>query len=227
MKNNYVFIALLFLAVLSCKKQDNIVRELKPSGLDTLKANYHLKSKECINFSKGYYEKYGILISNYYEENSSILFDFDNDGEKDVIAIFSPFTSIPMTDKFSTCFDKKNIDDRLLVFIKKNRDGSKLYKVYKNVVSNEISVAWEGAESLKFEKDGFYLIGDKGQGCKIEYSIFFKKNNNNFQLKNIDFSFSCPNKLIEEKKYDFSKRNMMLDKYRKSIIDSLKSINGF
>lgn len=220
-------VSFLLILIASCTKKGVIPLANNKVKNDTLKSSYfHPKSGYCADLAKGYYKKFGILISNFYEVGSFIPYDFNNDGVTDTIAILNPFTSIPMTKNFSECYSKE-VNDRLLVFIKNDGSRSTIYKVYSNIVSNEISPAWEGGEFLKSEKDGFSLIGDKGQGCKIEYEIFMKQSNSRFFLNNIKISFYCPNKKIIEKKYNYKDEKISLDDYNRNVIDSLKTINNF
>ncbi|WP_294297457.1 hypothetical protein [uncultured Chryseobacterium sp.] len=223
-----LMICFLLILIASCTKK-NVKISIADNKVktDTLKSIYsHPKSKHCSDLAQGYYKRFGILISNFYEVGSFIPYDFNNDGATDTIAILNPFTSIPMTRNFSECYSKE-INDRLLVFIKNDGSESRIYRTYANVISNEISATWEGGEFLRSEKDGFSLIGDKGQGCKFEYDIFIKQTNNEFFLNRIKMSFYCPNQKIIEKKYNYRDEKISLKDYKRNIIDSLKIINNF
>lgn len=220
-----IFIASI--TILSCIKNKKTETINARIIMDTLYGRYKSpQSSQCNEMSNGYYKKFGIFISNFYEVSSYIPYDFNNDGKVDTIAVLSPFTSIPMTKRFRDC-NNKNIDNRLLIFIENMGEKNKLFKIYSNIISNEISTAWEGSESLKSEKDGFNLIGDKGQGCKYEYTIFFKQKNVDFFLDNIKLSYYCPDKPLIEKRYQYSNKEILLNLYNRNTIDSLKLINGF
>jgi hypothetical protein len=217
----------LLLLITSCTKKESTQLPKNIVKNDTLKSLYsHPKSAYCEDLAKGYYKKFGILISNFYEVGSFIPYDFNDDGATDTIAILNPFTSIPMTKNFRDCYSEE-VNDRLLVFIKNDGSRNSIFKIYSNKVSNEISPAWEGGEFLRSEKDGFSLIGDKGQGCKFEYEVFMKQSNSEFFLDNIKMSFYCPNKKITEKTYTYTDKKISLDDYHRDVIDSLKTLNNF
>jgi hypothetical protein len=114
-----------------------------------------------------------------------------------------------------------------LVFIQNDSSGSSIYKIYSNIISNEISSAWEGGEFLRSEKDGFSLVGDKGQGCKFEYTVFIRQRNKSFYLDNIKMSFYCPGKKLVEKTYNYNDKIISLDEYNRNIVDFLKEVNKF
>lgn len=217
---NLIIIVILILVV-SCKNNSPILAQNKEEVNDTIKPKFLDKTSLCYVNSLKFNNKFGYVISNFYDVSEEQTFDIDEDLKKDTIAILSPLNLVPAT----TCELRKNelIDNRILIISMSN--GKKF--LFDNVISNELGIGTLGAEFIKESKDGFILEKEIGQSCFFKYEIQIKYLSHNFYIQNILLSSGgCPNKKSDKKLIDYTNKKYLLKKYNRQTIDSLKSING-
>lgn len=188
-------------------------------ALDTIKPPFSIENSLCKIKSNGYFKKYGLIISNFYEITDSYFFDFDNDKIKDTLVILSPINML-LPSINSECSEVKK-GNRLLIIINKKRAS-----IFENVIRNEFGSATIGTESISESKDGFTLSYYQGQACYFEYEIKVIYKNNTFFVNEIILkSGGCPGE--KEKKIDFINKNLLLKNYNRASIDSLRMANEF
>lgn len=208
----------LLMCTFSCHNPNNGVIK-KRMLLDTIQSEYKIANNSpCLEISKGYYNKFGIVISNFYEVTKILSIDLNNDKKMDSLIILTPNSLIPSAEKGGVCARKDTIDNRLLVRIL-NIGNKRELSVFKNVISNNSSVAWDGCEDIKITKNGFELVGRRGQGCIFQYNIYILNNMNRFYIDSIKFYSSCSDK--KEFKVNYEKP-LLLENFKKEIIDSIK-----
>lgn len=82
-----------------------------------------------------------------------MFYDINKDEKIDTLLVLTPASMIP-GEKGNSC-NRADLDDRLLVVLF-NLDGKKSnINIFKNLISNQISVAWQGSEALGKYKNGF------------------------------------------------------------------------
>lgn len=212
------FIVLLF-SIISCHNSSHRMIE-KKELLDTIQPEYKIANNSpCFDISKGYFKKFGIVISNFYEVTKILSIDLNNDKKMDSLIILTPNSLIPDAEKGGVCYRKDTIENRLLIKIL-NLDNKRELSIFKNVISNNSSAAWDGSEDIKITKNGFELIGRRGQGCVFEYNIYILNNKNRLYVDSIKFYSSCSDK--KEFKINYNKP-LLLESFNKEIIDSIKT----
>lgn len=167
--------------------------------------------KECASKYKGFYNRFGLSISNYYE-----VVDYLGIGN-DSVAILSP---ILLTPTASECRDDKMeiINNRLLVA---NLDVKT--KVYGNVITNKIGMGTSGSEFIKNSKNGFTLYNSIGQSCKVSYSINVVIFDKNLYVDEIFVENLCRKNNMQKKVIKFNNYEFPLSKFRREMIDSLSN----
>lgn len=149
-------------------------------------------------------------------------YDIDKDNRVDTLIILTPASMIP-EEKGNDCNLRSDLDDRLLVILN-NIDGKRSkVKIYKNIISNQVSVAWSGSEEFKKYINGFELQKSAGQGCKFNYSIFVNTDNKQLVIDSISLSSFCPSgdDGFKEKNVYFQKPKK-IELFNKKMIDSIK-----
>lgn len=158
-------------------------------------------NQECKKNINGFYQKFGASISNFYIVDSYIR------ENNDSIGILKPYYTYS---EYGHCYPE-SLDENLLVIYDTKKTET---KVYANILfSGNRNVFQE----LKPNKSGFIIYSDQGNSAKLFTNIFVTKNKiDSIQLESWGFNqFS--------KTYKF--RNLYLDNFKVSIIDSLQEIN--
>lgn len=217
-----VFLLILFCC---CESKNNtnkrITQQLKVEKRDTLFPLIKL-SDSCYYLVKGFRNEFGYVISNYFDTKSFLSLDLNGDEINDTLVVLSPASLSLDNDGFYVC----NNDNRILVeFLSEDNNVSKIGKIYYNVISNQVSRSWGGYETLEYNKKGFILKGKKGQGCIFEYSVYISKSDKIFYVDSINLNSKCPNFESKSILVDKLGKSMPLEKYKSTIIDSIKFKN--
>ncbi|GEM56336.1 hypothetical protein B0A58_09810 [Flavobacterium branchiophilum NBRC 15030 = ATCC 35035] len=218
-----IIIILLFCLISSCNHKKN---KLTNQSLDTL-ITVKSENINCLKGTKGFVKKFGMVIPRYFELIDYISIDINDDGKQDTIAVLSPSSFIPINVR-EVC-DTINVENRLLVnFTNINNIKSKA-TIFPDIISNDISAAWGGYETLKnIKKNVFALQGDTGQGCKFKYNIYMSIIKKNIYVDSLNFISYCPGNDLSyrTKTYNFKKK-LEIKYFNRKKLDSLKSIYGF
>lgn len=216
---------LIVLLISSCEKKgfsSQIFFEKDTLYYPTEINEIYLGEKQCLEYTKGYYQKFGLIISNFYSGNESIAHDYDKDGELDSLILLMPFyTGRPdMDDNCNIHFIKNHgkFNDKIFLICNyKNRKLAK-YFVYKNIM-NEMT--WENSgQYIELHKDCFSINEDIGGNNKFYSKIYVNFRNNNFNIDSIyvegngDYQF-----------YESYKFKLLLNQFNREIKDSLREIN--
>lgn len=201
------------------RKDEKIVK----TKSDTVKSSNKLLSKKCYSISKGYYHRFGQVISNFYETSETLGIDLNNDNRIDTLVILTPLTLIPTAEKGGVCWKKNINESRLLLKVLNLKSGQKLNRIYRNIITNVSSFAWGGCEKISKIKDGFVLSGSRGQGCIFDYKIHVLNNRQKLYIKKIEFYSSCSKK--SKLKIDYKNCSFPIEKYNTNIIEYLKNKN--
>lgn len=220
-----IFIIFLMTLLFSCETKNNsnerVIRQFNIEKRDTLFPLIKL-SDSCNYLVREFRNEFGYVISNYFDTKCFLSLDINGDKINDTLVVLSPaFLSLD-NDGFYVC----NNDNRILVeFLSEDSNVSKIGKIYNNVISNQVSRSWGGYETLEYNKNGFILKGTRGQGCIFEYSVYISKSNKIFYVDSINLNSKCPN--FESKSILINKlgKSMPLEKYKNTIIDSIKLKN--
>lgn len=217
MIKKYFVTCLILLIVLSCNKV-KISKNENTIIFDSIKAPEGLEDS-CSVSVKGYKKKFGVILSNYFEISDQMFYDINKDEKIDTLLVLTPASMIP-GEKGNSC-NRADLDDRLLVVLF-NLDGKKSkINIFKNIISNQISVAWQGSEEFGKYKNGFKLQKSSGQGCKFDYSIFVNTTNKRIIIDSISLSSFCPSSNNKEKNIQFFKTKD-IRKFNRKMIDSIK-----
>ena len=217
MKSTYLIIT-LFIFLLSCKENQNAISS-KNILVDSIKPpNKIIIKQNCINKTKGYYERFGLIISNFYQPIRTSSIDFNNDGENDTIAIMKPFY---MQQNEYKCFSSKTDSDNILVFAKTIKNKSVFFKKYSKVISLKDENL--GIEDIESKTNGFTINGDWGHSNKLFSSVYVSYKNNDFYVDSLKIESWGIHQYNRTYKYD----NLAypLSKYKREVIDSLQSVN--
>ncbi|MNQ79037.1 hypothetical protein D3C85_939670 [compost metagenome] len=217
LRNITIFIIIMLTCSCGKIKQHDNSSEVK---FDTINKPKNLK-QECDNVTNGYKKKFGAYISNYFEITDEMVFDINNDNKLDTLAILTPAPLIP-GELSNKCTYGDETYNRLLVVFKNTNGINSTITIFKDVISNQVSIAWGGSEGFKQYKNGFILKKSSGQGCKFDYSIFINTLGKEAVVDSINLSSFCPSgNNFKERKINFEKTKMLKD-FNRKIIDSIK-----
>uniref|UniRef100_UPI00404A54AF hypothetical protein n=2 Tax=Flavobacterium sp. TaxID=239 RepID=UPI00404A54AF len=217
-------ILIIFLFLFSCNLKNKSKRLKTNEAISLAKDTLHPLtniSDSCKYLMIGYENKFGYVVSKYYEVKSILPFNINDDKLYDTLVVLSPASLTLDSKGFYVC----NEDNRILVeFINQNNKISKIGKIYNNVISNQISRGWGGYENLKsLGNNSFVLEASKGQSCIFEYEIFVLNKKNELYVDSIRLNSSCSinRKLLVK----FGTDSMKLSSFNRKMIDSIKLEN--
>ncbi|MCV9931497.1 hypothetical protein OIU80_04320 [Flavobacterium sp. LS1R47] len=209
----YIFITILFF--ISCSKNTN--KNIGDNQKDTIKApkNSFIEKKNCLEQIQGYKDRYGIIFSNYYQDEP-LSFDFDNNKTIDTIAVLKSSYENGIGD----CYPENSDSDFPVLLISKTiNKKSKIFKIYNNVLKCNTPVYYE---EIKINKSGFViskdLIGNNGFYTKTYVSF----RTNDFYVDSISaesWGWKQYKKTIQ-----FKNKTFKLSKYKRTDIDSIRNI---
>ncbi|MGV3597366.1 MAG: hypothetical protein ACO1PI_05810 [Bacteroidota bacterium] len=180
----------------------------------------HLVSKDCREKYPGYYKKCNIIISNFYEIVDSYNIDIDADDYADEVAILSPKSRI-ITRLDNIC-EEDTLSNRFLLIALKDTTY-----IFNNVIRNELGFASIGTEHIEKIDSGFNMSYQFGQSCYFQYTINVRFIERNFYIDNIIIRKGCPGESDSTKEYQYSKYEILLSKYKRTMIDSLRNTNNW
>jgi hypothetical protein len=213
----YAFI--ICIVLFSCKENQNTLQENRKVILDSVnRPKKVLLNDICLKKTNGYYQRFGVEISNYYRAIKTTPIDFNKDGEIDTIAIIKPFYILPNEYK---CFPTNTNDDNILIISQTIKNRSILFKKYDKVIA--IKDENLGIEEIKSISNGFIVNGDWGHSNKLFSSIYISYNNNNFFVDSLKIESWGLKQYSKTYKHD----NLIypLSKYKRGIVDSLQTVN--
>lgn len=208
------FIILILFGSCLSPKDDAITGIVK---IDTIKPEVEIKSYECAYSFQGYFEKYGYVISNFYEELDYWFIDLDNDSLNDTLSILSPRNMVTPSEN-KICENEKKSNRLLLI----NKKGRKF--LFYNVIRNEFGNATIGAEFIEKTNNGFKLSYHKGQSCFLDYDINVSYFDDSFFIDSIKLRSGCPGDKEKIAIIKYSKQEFPLTNYKRTMIDSLKNL---
>ncbi|UWY29902.1 hypothetical protein N4T20_08140 [Flavobacterium sp. TR2] len=208
----YMFTIILFF--ISCSKIANNSTSDNPK--DTIKIPKSSSiEKNCLEQIQGYEDRYGIIFSNYYQDEP-LSFDFDNNKTIDTLAILKPFYKNGIGD----CYPKNSDSDfPILIIAKTIKNRSDFYKIYKNVLQNNEANYYE---KIVIDSNGFVISKDitGNNGFYTKTYVSFKSND--FYVDSISvesWGFHQYQKTLKYKNKAFA-----LSRYKRTDIDSIRTI---
>lgn len=200
MKNQLIFIPILFLFYACSPTQKKTVTNSKIIKWDTIYSPYKKgKFLKCEQQIKGFKNRLGLSLSNFYVIDQKIY------NDKDSIAIVKPFY-VESSDN-SDCIPETIGKNLLLVYNIKNKTTG----IYENLLfSDDRNVFQE----LKTNNNSFVINAEQGNSSKLFSSIYISKNKVD-SLKIESWGFKQYSKTYYFKNYD-------LKKFKFKIIDSLQ-----
>ena len=217
MKSTYLIFA-LFIIFSSCKENQKALSSNKIL-LDSIKCPKDIIIKEnCVHKTKGYYERFGLIISNYYNTIETNTTDYDKDGYLDTIAIIKPFYKVQSEYQ---CYPSESNSDNILVIIKTVKTKNVFFKKFTKVLS--IKDENLGIEDIESNVNGFVISGDWGHSNKLFSSVYVSYKKNDFYVDSLKIESLGIHQYNRTYKYD----NLAypLSKYKREVIDSLQSVN--
>jgi hypothetical protein len=162
-------------------------------------------------------------MSNFYEVQECKILDYDHKERQDTALILSPLSLIPTPEKGGVCIWQNNdiVENRLLLIKTCDTNNKPVISIYPDAISNQATIAWQGYESIESLSKGFQLHAVKGQGYVIEYFIRVIQQENSFYIQEINLSRTAP---FKEKILRYKPMEFPLEKYNRSLIDSLRII---
>ena len=216
----FIDISLLVL-VLGCSQPQETLERIEPKSSPV--------NESCLEQAKGYYQRFGYSVSNYFEFTSVESKDLNGDGVTDSIAILSPLELLP---EFETCHKQPTdtAESRLLLVNLMNPDGSVSQRFrYDKVISNEpTSLTKSGSEyiDVSTEQPGLTLYQDYGQGCYAQYYIHidYLNKERDFEIDSIVFKNFCPGSDTVEhvEQYSIKARPFYLKDYSRELVAPFK-----
>ncbi len=174
MKNLNALIAILIICLgyISCKNEIKTKTTNKDVTIyDTI--NFQDKNMSYLELgikNSKFFNRFGVVISNYYEIIDSLPIDLNNDGFIDTLAILSPLLLNP---EFNLQSPNDDFEPKRLLVEIINEDGSsKIRNIHKNLLSNGggVNSHYNGIYS---SEDGFRIDFQSGAKYAYKYSVYF------------------------------------------------------
>jgi hypothetical protein len=143
---------------------------------DTLFAPFKtgtVNTSKCLTMSTSFQKKFGMNISNFYEVLQTLTCDFDQDGDKDSVAILGPyFNHEGSCDDCNAELCSHNWPPRRLLLVKSNSRNCqpKIY-LYSDLLTNWRFHQGE-VEFIEETKNGFIVIIHSGSSIFWETQIY-------------------------------------------------------
>ncbi|OMQ11280.1 hypothetical protein [[Flexibacter] sp. ATCC 35103] len=208
------FIFTIILVFISCNKIGN--KNIKDIPNDTIKIPENISvEKNCLEKVQGYKNKYGIVFSNYYK-NESLGIDFDNNKTTDTVTVLKPYYQNSINDCYP---ENSEFDFPILLISKTINKKSKIFKIFKNVLKPNTPVYYE---KITTNKTGFVISKDitGNNGFYTKTYVSFKYNN--FYLDSIYVESWGLHQY--EKTIRFRNKAFELSRYKRTDIDSVRNI---
>lgn len=172
-----------------------------------------LSNKNPELFTK-YYQRFGIMIQQYYQITDSLPIDLDLDGSIDTLVVLTP-KSLENADYFDKMND--SLPKRLLIEVMNMKGISKVGGIHQNLISDAGGVL---SKYIGIEKtnNGFELKHEAGNKYTWIYNVEFSvRKNESIALKKIHKECGYDDEVItQEMEYD----NYSLEKF--NLLDSMK-----
>lgn len=179
-------------------------------------------SEECLNHCSGYYNKYGLAISNFYKNADAIEFDFNKDGEADSLVILKPFYyGNPVFNNKCRYSDEDGnslINDKIFLICQVEKGTIVKVYIYKDLLNNS---DWTlGGESIELHKNSFSINGQWGHSNQFSSNIYISHEKPDFYVDSVYIESNGSTQY--HKCYQIKKK---LNGFNYSVVDSLKSLN--
>jgi len=215
-----IIIILIYLGlVISCSNHEF---EGENNHIDTIyqRANLSKTNPNCIQISSGYFNRYNLTISNFYEVQQETHADINSDGQIDTIAILTPLSLVGSSKKGGVCFCDTSLDSRILIISLNYRSSnSRKSWVLTNFLSNEDP--YNVFQKIKYNNGGIIIEGAEGSSIVFYYDIYFSYFMNNFYISKIIYSRTTS---IEEFTLSkpFENHSISIDKFDRNLVDSIR-----
>ncbi|KQB40457.1 hypothetical protein [Flavobacterium aquidurense] len=204
----------IILVFISCNKIGSTNIEDIPK--DTIKIPENISvEKNCLEKVQGYKNRYGIVFSNYYNDES-LGIDFDNNKTIDTVTVLKPYYENNIDDCYS---DNLEFDFPILLISKTINKKSKIFKIFKNVLKSNTPVYYE---EITTNKSGFVISKDitGNNGFYTKTYVSFKYNN-----LYIDSLYVESWGLHQYKKtIRFRNKAFELSRYKRTDVDSVRNV---
>jgi hypothetical protein len=205
MKNIIFYISIVTFFFLSCdQKVSN--KEIHNKILDTVKVYNAIDLNNDMSklFLHSYYEKFGIIIPNYYLIIDSLSIDLNNDNIFDNVILLSPITL--EVEKYAL-LKLENDPNRILVELITQDKISKIRNIYCHQVSN-IGGVLSKYNGMIITDKGFEILHESGSRYSWAYTTEYSTHYNDsiflFRIEKV-----CAYDGIEKKlEYFFNKKSL-------------------
>lgn len=205
---------------ISCNSTTNKTEDIIPEKefvmkiSDTIKAiGFKDNASACLEITGKYHKNFGIIISDYYITLDSLSLDLNNDSKPDYILVLSPRS---LEDEYNPCNGDKS-PKRLLAEIIITKHGSKLRKIYSNLISDTGGVI-SHYNGISKKGNGFEITHEAGAKYSWLYKTGFIISKNQILLSKITKTCSVDGK---GKTIELPFKNRMTEKI--NVPDSLNN----
>ncbi len=221
MKKTYLYVSLIFL-VYSCDNTKTFNNKIVLNDTIYQRPNLELANFNCYKIAKGYFNRFGLAISNFYEIDQVLVTDLNNDSFLDTIAILNPLSLIGTPEKGGICYSDSIIDNRLLIVsMNINNHNDQPIQIFDNFLSN--CNPYLGIQILKANKNNLLIEGSEGSSIMFYYNIYISNFKNKLFIDSIElFNTKSINKINISQPFEFHKFG--IEKYDRSMIDSLRNL---
>lgn len=209
-----IYILIITIFFISCNKNKSKIIDEAPKDTIKIPINTNIQ-KHCLNQTKGFKNKYGIVFSNYYRDESLSL-DFDNNTTIDTIAILKPYYEHGIDGCYSA---NSESDFPFLLISKTNYNKSIFFKIYKNVLTINGANYYE---KVNIKNNSLIISKDYNGNNGFFSKTFISFKENDFYVDSISvesWGWHQYEKLIK-----FKNKSFKLSKYKRTDIDSIRTV---
>lgn len=168
--NSFIFKLLVISFLYSCNTGIKNDTEQGGQTIDTIKVEVEpIATNQNSNnpFFHNYYNKFGVMIQDYYSIKDSLPIDINSDGLIDTIVVLSPIT-LEQVEYYNK--DVTQTPKRIMVEIINHGDYSTVRNKYSNLISDIPSVLSK-YNGLKLTDNGFKIIHESGSRYSWVYEV--------------------------------------------------------
>jgi hypothetical protein len=215
----YNLYALLLVVIFSScgdKIEKDMALNLSDIPKDTIQIPKNIKiDVSCIDQIKGYKNRYGIVFSNYYR-NESLSVDFDGNQTQDSITILKPFYGNSIDDCYP---ENAEYDFPILLISKTINNKSKFFKIYKDILKNNEANYYE---EIYIRNNGFIISKDYNGNNGFFSKTFVSYKEPNFYVDSINVE--SWGEYQYKKTLKFKNETLEFSKYKRTDIDSIRAV---